>query len=173
MRYQFLLVPAAIVGAAVPAQADDLITAEKAQQLLFPGATLTPADYLMSEAEVDQLTAATGITVYRSKVRAWRASTGGWFFVDQVLGRDDRVTYALGIDDNGAVKGIEIIVGLPQYGAVIRKDWQAHFKGKRHGEPQPDGIIVSGQTLTCVHVADGISRLLATYAMFIAPKAKS
>ncbi len=171
MRFQFMLFPAAIVAAA-PVQADDLITVEKAQALLFPGATLTPADYLMSETEVDRLTEATGITVYRAKVRAWKASTGGWFFVDQVLGRDDRVTYALAINDDGSVKGIEIVVGLPQYGAVIRKDWQARFKGKRHGEAQPDGILVSGQTLTCVHVADGISRLLATYDMFIAPKAK-
>ena len=171
MRYQFLLVPAAIVAAA-PGQADEMMTVEKAQALLFPGATLTPADYLMREAEVDRLSEAPGITVYRAKVRAWRASTGGWFFVDQVLGRDDRVTYALAIDDKGAVKGIEVLVGLPQYGAIMRKDWQTRFKGRVHGEPQPEGLVVSGQTLTCVHVADGVSRLLATYDMFIAPKAK-
>ncbi len=178
MRSRFLLMPAAIIAAApvvapVAAHADDLISVEQAQKLLFPGATLTPADYTMSEAEVDQLLQKTGIPVYRSKVRAWKASTGGYFFVDQVLGRDDRVTYALAIEADGSVKGIEIVVGLPQYGAVITKPWQAHFKGLREGQPQPANIIVSGQTLTCQHVADGIARLLATYEMFIAPKAKT
>ena len=171
MRSRFLLVPAAVVAAA-PAYADDLMTLEQAQKLMFPGATLTPADYTMSEREVDQLLEKTGVPVYRSKVRVWRASTGGWFFVDQVLGRDDRVTYALALDDQGAVKGIEIIVGLPQYGAVITKPWQAHLKGLRSGQPLPEGIMVSGQTLTCAHVSDGIVRLLATYEMFIAPHAK-
>ena len=121
MRSRFLLLPAAVVVAAAPAQAENFLTVEQAQALMFPGATMTPADFTMSEHQVDELIEVTGSTVYRSKVRAWRASTGGWFFVDQVPGRDDRVTYALAVDANGAVRGIEVLVGLREYGASISR----------------------------------------------------
>jgi hypothetical protein len=169
MRSRFFLFPAAIVAAA-PAHAENFLSVEQAQALLFPGATMTPADYIMSEREVDQLTQATGATVYRAKVLAWHASTGGWFFVDQVLGRDDRVTYALALDEKGAVRGIEILVGLADYGAIRTPEWQRHLIGQRYGEGQAEPVLVSGQTLTTAHVSDGVSRLLATYAMFIAPR---
>src|SRR3954470_17881483 len=116
MRSRFLLLPvAAVVVAAAPAQAVNFLTVEQAQSLLFPDATLTPADFTMSEHQVDQLINVTGATVFRSKVRAWRASDGGWFFVDQVPGRDDRVTYALALDRTGRVRGVEVLIGLAQY----------------------------------------------------------
>ena len=168
MRSRFLLVPAAIVVAAAPVKADNFLTVEQAQALLFPGATLTPADFTMSEHQVDQLINVTGSTVYRSKVRAWRASTGGWFFIDQVPGRDDRVTYALALEPNGAVRGIEVLIGLAQYGAVTTPEWRRHFHGRRHAKGAGGDIpLVSGETLTTAHVGDGINRLLATYALFM------
>ncbi len=173
MRSRFLLVPAAMVIAAAPAQAVNFLSVEQAQSLLFPGATMTPADFTMSEHQVDQLINLTGSTVYRSKVRAWRASTGGWFFVDQVPGRDDRVTYALAIDPSGIVRGVEVMIGLPEYGAITTPEWRQHFHGRKHDTTGESEIpIVSGQTLTTAHVGEGINRLLATYALFIAPRGK-
>ena len=175
MRSRFLLLPAAVVVAAAPAQAENFLTVEQAQALMFPGATMTPADFTMSEHQVDELIEVTGSTVYRSKVRAWRASTGGWFFVDQVPGRDDRVTYALAVDANGAVRGIEVLVGLREYGAILRADWREHFTGRRHIKDASNDTeipLVSGETLTTAHVGDGINRLLATYAMFMGTNGK-
>ena len=175
MRSRFLLFPAAVVVAAAPAMADNFLTIEQAQALLFPGATMTPADFTMSENQVDELIELTGSMVYRSKVRAWRASTGGWFFVDQVPGRDDRVTYALALDQNGAVRGIEVLIGLAQYGVITTPEWRRHFHGRRHAKDANragDIPLVSGETLTTAHVGEGINRLLATYAMFIGPRAK-
>ncbi len=170
MRSRFLLVPAAIVVAATPVKADTFLSVEQAQRLLFPDATLTPADFTMSEHQVDQLINVTGATVFRSKVRAWRASNGGWFFVDQVPGRDDRVTYALALDANGAVRGVEVLIGLAQYGAITTPEWRKHFHGRRHtkGASSDNDIpLVSGETLTTAHVGEGINRLLATYALFM------
>src|SRR5689334_8972687 len=175
MRSRFLLLPAAVVMAAAPAQADNFLTIEQAQKLLFPDATLTPADFTMSEHQVDQLISVTGSTVYRSKVRAWRASTGGWFFVDQVPGRDDRVTYALALEPNGTVRGVEVLIGLAQYGAIRDPEWRGHFKGRQHTKGKAADLdipLVSGQTLTTAHVGDGINRLLATYALFMGSHGK-
>ena len=49
--------------------------------------------------------------------------------------------------------------------------WRAQFTGRQHGDPVKIGRDVqniSGATLSCEHVTDGIRRLLATYAIAIA-----
>jgi hypothetical protein len=160
-------VVAAVCGAA---HAESFLTVEEAQKLIFPGATLTPADLTLAPAQVEQLIKATQTTVFHSKVKAWRVSTGGWFFVDQVIGRDDRVTYALGIDEQGAVKGVEVLVCVPGYDKVREARWLDQFRGKRYGDSgdlMGQVSIISGTTLTSEHITEGVKRILATHALFM------
>ena len=174
MRFELFMIPvAAVVGSA--AHADNFLTVEQAQQQLFPGATFSPADFTMTTAQIAQLIELTQTTVFHSKVRAWKASTGGWFFLDQVMGRDDRVTYALALDEHGAVKGIEILVCLPGYCRVREPQWRDQFHGKRYGDGgdlMGQVSNISGESLTAEHVTEGTKRLLATYALFMAPLQK-
>ncbi|MSO99205.1 MAG: FMN-binding protein [Rhodospirillaceae bacterium] len=172
MRYQFMMFPAAIV-ASISAQAEDFLTVDKAQQLIFPGATFTPSDLTLSEAQVDQLIQLTNATVFRSRVKAWKVSTGGWFFLDQVPGRDDRITYAIGLNDDGSVKGIEILVCVASYDGVRQAGWRSQFQGKLHADgPNLANQIanITGTTLSVEHIAEGVKRVLATHALFIANK---
>jgi hypothetical protein len=172
MRYAFMLVvPALVAGAA--AQAENYLTVEQAQQQIFPGATFTAADFTLSEAEVDELLRVSQATVFRSRVRAWKVSTGGWFILDQVMGRDDRVTYAIGLRDDGSVAGIEVLVCLPGYDGVRGLQWRNQFRGKKHDASNViyDEISnISGTTLSVDHITEGVKRVLATYALFIAPR---
>jgi hypothetical protein len=85
MRFQFLMVPA-LLAASPAAFADEYMTLAQAQQAIFPGASFTSADLTLSGEQVDQLSQRTQVTVFHSKVKAWKVSTGGWFFLDQVLG---------------------------------------------------------------------------------------
>ena len=172
MRSQFLLVPAALIATA-PAYADTFLTVERAQQLIFPGATFEKADFNLSEMQVEELMAKTQATVFRSKVAAWKFSTGGWFLLDQVPGRDDRVTYAIGIGPDGKLKSVEILICLPAYGRVREYEWRDQFKGRRHGEGgdlMNEISNITGSTLTVGHIAEGVKRLLATYALFMERK---
>ena len=50
MRFQFLLIPAAIIAAA-PVQAKVFMTRGEAQQLLFPGAQFTPRFVTLTESQ--------------------------------------------------------------------------------------------------------------------------
>jgi hypothetical protein len=174
MRYEFLMVPmAAVVGSA--AHAESFLTVEDAQQLIFPGARFTAADFTLSESQVAQLIEVSQATVFHSRVKAWRVSSGGWFFLDQVVGRDDRVTYAVGLDPQGAIKGVEILVCLPNYGKVREPKWREQFRGKRYGgggDLLAEVSNISGETLTAGHVTEGVKRILATHALFLAPGAK-
>jgi len=99
--------------------------------------------------------------------RVWRVSTGDWFIVDQVLGKHELITYALGIDPQGRARGIEILEYRESHGGEVRDAaWRAQFAGKSAADPlQLDRDIrnISGATLSCRHVTDGVKRLLKLY----------
>jgi hypothetical protein len=173
VHYRLLLLPPAYVAtalAAMPVAATQYLALAEAQQLIFPGAEFIPADLTLSDEQAEQLGRVSGTTVYRNTVKAWKVSTGGWFFLDQVPGRDDRITYALGLNPDGSVKALEVMVCVSEYDQV-RGDWRRHFVGRRFSRVHLGGEIpnISGSTLSVAHLADGVTRLLATHALFIAP----
>jgi Na+-translocating ferredoxin:NAD+ oxidoreductase RnfG subunit len=96
---------------------------------------------------------------------------GGWFLVDEVLGKHEFITYALGLDASGAVKSVEIMDYRESYGYDVRKDqWRAQFTGKTAADPlklDQDIKNISGATLSSRHITDGIKRLLATYDLVL------
>jgi hypothetical protein len=172
MHSRFMLIPPACVVslAAMPVAATNFLALAEAQQLIFPGAVFTPADLLLTDAQADELGRVSGTTVYRNQVKVWKVSTGGWFFLDQVPGRDDRVTYAVGLDADGAIRSVEVLVCVAEYDQV-RGDWRRHFVGRTFSRTHlSESVpIISGATLSAAHVTDGVTRILATYKMYIAP----
>jgi Na+-translocating ferredoxin:NAD+ oxidoreductase RnfG subunit len=172
MESRFLLVPIAALVISAPAYAKTYLSVEQAQALMFPGVRLTAAFRVLSEAEAKAIERAADVAVRQHDLKAWRAATGGWFMVDQVLGKHEFITFALALDADGAVKAVEILEYLESYGDEIRDPaWRAQFTGKRHGAAlKLTGDIknISGATLSCRHVSDGIKRLLATYALVLA-----
>ena len=142
----FLFAPAALTVPA--AHATVYLTVEQAQQSLFADASFTHVDFGRRE-------------------RVWRVSAGGWFIVDQVLGKHELISYALGIDGSGRVRGVEILEYRESHGGEVRDAaWRAHFAGKSAADSlQLDRDIrnISGATLSCRHVTDGVKRLLKLY----------
>jgi Na+-translocating ferredoxin:NAD+ oxidoreductase RnfG subunit len=143
----FLAAPLAVVAPA--ALATVYLSAEQAQQAMFPGAVLTAVEGDFSKA------------------RIWSVSGGGWFIVDEVLGKHEFITYAVGLDADGSVRGVEILVYLESHGGEIRNaEWRRQFIGKTAAAPlrlDHDIRNISGATLSCRHVTDGIQRLLALH----------
>jgi hypothetical protein len=167
MRSQFFLVPIAIV-ASNPAQAYQYMTLSQAQATLFPGDKFTPRDFTMDITQVAALINATSGSVAGYRIKAWKVSSGGWLFLDQVPGRDDVITYAVAVDGAGKIKGIEILECLPRYEAIRSPEWLAQFVGKQHGaDDLVAGIeIISGTSLSSEHIAQGVRRVMAAYALF-------
>jgi hypothetical protein len=173
VRAQFLLCVPAIIASA-PVLAEDFLTLQQAQALIFPGAQFTPSDFVLSDDQIAQLLKQTEAPLFRRQVKVWRVSTGGWFFLDQVIGRDDRITYAVGLDRTGAVKGVEILTCLQKYDGIRRPDWLAQFVGKQYSNESDllnQIATISGSTLSTTHITEGVKRLLATYALFMAQRA--
>ena len=156
--------PAALV-CAVPGHATTYLTVEQAQQAIFPGAQLTRADVELTDEQREAIEDASGVDVRNRKEQVWKVEGGGWLIVDEVLGKHEFITYALGLDANGAVKQIEIMDYRETYGYEVRDaKWRAQFVGMTsHAMPKLGANVknVSGATLSCRHVTDGVRRLLA------------
>lgn len=170
MRFQFMLIPAALVASA-SVQADQYLTLEAAQQLLFPGATFDRSFFSLNDRQKEDVIDESQVTVWSRHVKVWQVSTGGWFYIDQVAGRDDWVTYAVGLDESGAVTGIEILECLERWNQVRHPDWRAQFVGKRRDTLDLDGDIlsISGTSLSVAHITEGVRRVLVTHGLFVAP----
>ena len=170
-RLEPWLIPLAAL-AATPAYATVYLSVEQAQAALCPGATLAAAPRTLTLAQVAAIQRRSGQRVLSPDLHAWKISTGGWFLVDQVIGKHEFITYAVAIDAAGAVTGIDILESRESYGGEVRRPaWRAQFVGKRaDSQLKLGGDIknISGATLSSKHITDGIKRLLVTHAVALA-----
>jgi hypothetical protein len=172
MKSRLIFLPlAGIVLAGGPAYATVYLSVEQAQAVLFPGATFQPDMRTLTDDQAKAIAHASGVDVRSKQIKAWRASTGGWFIVDEVVGKHEYIPFALALDDKGAVKGIEILEYREAYGDQIRNpEWRKQFVGKAPGtklQLEKNIRNVSGATLSCKHVTDGVERLLVTYDLVL------
>jgi Na+-translocating ferredoxin:NAD+ oxidoreductase RnfG subunit len=169
MDRPLVLFAAPLAAFAPAAHATTYLSVEQAQQAIFPGATFEAAPLVLTDAQARAIRDESGVSVRTRELRAWRVAGGGWFVVDEVVGKHDFITYAVGLDADGGVRGVEIMEYRESYGYQIRDPrWRAQFAGKKAGAPlvlDRDIRNISGATLSCRHVTDGVKRLLATHAI--------
>jgi Na+-translocating ferredoxin:NAD+ oxidoreductase RnfG subunit len=142
--------PAAAIAIALPAYAYQYSSAEEAMQQTFP------------EAEFQAI----------HPGRIWKALSGGrlagYFFVDHVIGKHLYIDYSVALGADGRVRRVEILTYRESYGyEVANAGWLAQFIGKSSGSALSVGQDIrniSGATLSCRHVTDGVKRILAYYA---------
>jgi hypothetical protein len=164
---RWAVLPAA-VAIAPCAYATQYLTIEQAQQLIFPGATLAPEETVrISDEQRREIERRTGLNVRQREQRVWRSNQGGFFIVDEVVGKHEFITYAAGINADGSVRQIEILDYRESYGYEVRTPaWRRQFVGKRAGDHlklDEDIKNIGGATLSCRHITDGVKRLLAFY----------
>ena len=176
MRLSPLFTAATALVASTSGYATDYLSVEQAQQVFFPGANLVAASLQLSPAQAKVVAQKSGVKLRAAAVRVWAVTGGGWFFVDEVLGKHEFITYAVGLDAAGAVRGVEILSYREAYGGQITTPkWRAQFAGKTNASPlQLDADIanITGATLSCRHVMEGVKRVLTIYEIaLIAPGA--
>ncbi len=169
MKFQFLLVPAAIVASAMPAQAKIYMDIAQAQQLMFPGATFEEHFITLDQTQFNEIIQDANVNVYSRQVKAWRVSTGGWFIVDQVRGKDDWISYAVSVSSKGTVDQVEILECLEKYDGITIPEWRAQFHGKKHGGNFTNVELISGSTLSSSQMVQGIKKILSTIDLILAP----
>jgi hypothetical protein len=168
MRSQLFLVPAAIIASA-PSVAATYMSVEEAQQAMFPGASFTENFVKLDQDQFNAIITDSDVNVWSRDIKAWKVSTGGWFIIDQVRGRDDWITYAIGVSPKGGVKQIEILECLDKYDGITQPEWLSQFYGRHHGNKFDDIQIISGSTLSSSQLAAGVKRIMSTLALVLDP----
>jgi Na+-transporting NADH:ubiquinone oxidoreductase subunit NqrC len=167
---QWLVVPSLLCGT-LPVHAVTYLTVEQAQAAIFPGRKLTPAGVSLSREQRKAIEKASDVRVRNPDLKIWKVEGGGWFLLDEVIGKHEFITYAVGLTGDGAVKQIEVLDYRETYGGQVRDEkWRAQFTGKKHGAKlklDDDIRNISGATLSSRHIADGVRRLLATYELVL------
>lgn len=153
-------------------RAETFLSIEQAQIALWGEATrLSPVEVALSKEQVRAIEKASGERVRNPRLRAWRSEEGDWFLVDQVLGKHEFIDLAVAITRQGKVQGIEVLTYRETYGGEIREPrWRAQFQGRDGSEVlKLDQQIrnISGATLSCRHVTDGVNRLLQTWSLVL------
>lgn len=167
-------VPAIVAPAAIcaPAHAVQYLTVEQAQQTLFPDADRFVSQPVeLSAAQREAIEDYADVRMRTDTQPVWRVEAGGrqigWFVLDEVYGKHEFITYAVALDADGAVQGIEVLDYRETHGGEIRNArWREQFHGKQYGDELDLGDTIqniSGATLSCKHITEGVRRVLALH----------
>ncbi|MBV8144832.1 MAG: FMN-binding protein [Gammaproteobacteria bacterium] len=173
------------LGAGLPAQivvASEYLSIDGAQKALFPQADRFSEVILsLSPAQRDRVAALAGPQPPHRSLRAWRALHGaeqlGFVFVDEVIGKEDFITYALAIDAGGRLSAPEVLVYRESHGGEIRNPgWRRQFAGRQGLDQlrvQTDIKNIAGATLSCEHLTEGVRWLAALWQVALQPAASA
>ncbi len=168
---RLVLAGAIATAALAPAAAFavDYMSAEQAAQLMFPEAErFDTRDFLLDAAALQALDAQ-GVrgrsTRWPVKLARRGEQTLGYVVSDEVIGKFELISYAVGIGLDGAVKQVEVLSYRESHGGEVRLPaWRRQFVGKTAASPLRVGddiANISGATLSCTHVTDGVKRIVA------------
>jgi len=172
-----LIIGLAVVSAPIIAQAKIYVSVEQAQKVLYPNKSLTKNPIIITDDLQDRMRSASSIRHPFKGDRIWRAVEGGWFIVDEVVGKHEMITYAVALSPSGAVTGIEILDYVESYGyEVAEVPWRNQFIGKTAADPiklNKDIQNIGGATLSCKHLTDGVKRVAVLYDLALKSQAKA
>lgn len=150
--------------------ATQYLTQEQAQQVIFPEANaFKPSTLQLTLEHMAQVEKLAGLP---ARSVAWRVIAAyhddkllGHIVFDDVIGKFELISYAVGLQPDATVRQIEILSYRESHGFEIKNaNWRKQFVGKNAsaGLKIGEGVAnISGATLSCTHVTDGVRRIAA------------
>lgn len=173
MRYSgWTLAPLVVLAMPAPAYAAQYMTTEDALRHAFPTAdAFTSSTISLGPAQWQKIGAEAPAPVASRDPQVWAATaagnTLGHVYVDEVLGKQLFIRYAVAIGPDSRVQRVEILEYRETHGFEVRNTrWLAQFAGKDSTSALQLGSEIkniSGATLSCRHVTQGVRRLLAIH----------
>ena len=161
---------ALFAAAAVPAGvcAATYATADEVAHRAFKSATAF-SDVLVTPAPADAAALSAPGAPPHGVLRTIEARQGdavlGRVIVDSVVGKFEQIDYAVALDAAGKVLAVEILTYREGHGGEVRMpSWRNQFVGKTAADALHVGADIaniSGATLSCTHVTDGVHRIVA------------
>lgn len=140
---------------------------DQARKLIWGEKTFTSHPVTLSKTQMKAIKKSSKTRVRNAKLNAWKSETDEWFIIDQIIGKHENIDVAFGITNTGQIKGIEVLEYRESYGhQIINPKWMAQFYNRQGLEVlKLDKHIknISGATLSCRHLTDGVNRLTHTW----------
>jgi len=167
--YSLAIAGLAMISLPMIAHAKIYLSIEQAQKILLPNKQLNKMPMIISDELQEKMRAASSIRYPFQGDRIWKSNDGGWFIVDEVVGKHEMITYAVGLSHSGNITGIEILEYVESYGyEVAEAQWRKQFVGKNANDPiklNQDIQNIGGATLSCKHITDGVKRVSVLYEL--------
>ena len=164
------LATASVAALSAPgAYAVEYLTAEQAARSMFADADRFEPREVEFDAGALRELAAAGVAARSARWPVQVARRGdatlGYVVIDNVVGKFELITYAVGIGRDGSVRQVEILTYRESHGFEVRlPGWRRQFVGKTRASPLRVGddiANISGATLSCSHVTEGVRRIVA------------
>lgn len=167
---------AAAVVSAVPvtAFAVDYMSAAQAAKAMFAEADrFEEREIVLDAGAMRRFEEQAGMRVRSARWKLMLAMRGdetlGVVIVDEVIGKFELITYAVGVRRDGSIQQIEILSYRESHGGEVRLPaWRQQFVGKGPAaalDVGSDISNISGATLSTRHVTDGVRRAVRLVAM--------
>lgn len=147
----------------------DYLSVAQAQKVMFPNATSFVAQPVsLTEQQRQAISAKAGTRINPAMWNLFAAKSGetllGYVVTDAVIGKFQLINYAVAFGTDGAIRDVEILSYREEHGGEIRtRAWRKQFEGKADPAPLQVGediLGISGATMSCTHVTEGIKRLV-------------
>jgi Na+-translocating ferredoxin:NAD+ oxidoreductase RnfG subunit len=135
---------------------------------MFPDATsFVERNTALSPEQIRSVAARAGGPVDPALWKLSAAMAGdrllGYVVVDSVVGKFELINYAVAIAPDGSIRDVEVLSYREAHGGEVRtRAWRNQFVGKSASSPLSIGndiANISGATLSCTHLTDGIRRI--------------
>jgi Na+-translocating ferredoxin:NAD+ oxidoreductase RnfG subunit len=160
------------------AHAERYLTADEARKLCFPKADRFEERVArFTDAQKKSIASKSRVAVLNRGQRYWLAYHDtnflGVLVADHVLGKHEIIDYAIAIAPAGEVSQVEILEYRESHGYEVRNQkWRDQFRGKNVKSKlrlNDDIYNISGATISCRQVTEGVKRVLATYELVLRP----
>ncbi len=150
------------------------MTAEEAQHSMFAEATVfRDVSPHLNGDQMNEVQKLAGLPARSVSWRVMAAYKGeqllGYMVQDDVIGKYELISYAVGLNPDASVRQVEILNYRESHGAEIKNAaWRKQFVNKTAQSglrPGEDIATISGATLSCTHVTDGVRRIAAIVAV--------
>ncbi len=159
---------------APPAWAVDYYTPQEILTLFYPKAVITIETKTLTPEQLGKAKTILGRGGINKTWSIHVAKIGkkiqGYVFIDNVLGRERPITYAVNIAPDGQVREIEVLVYRENYGAQVKNQaFRRQFVGRKTSDTLTLGQdiqTISGATISARSITFGVKRALAVWQQF-------
>jgi thiamine biosynthesis lipoprotein len=162
-----------------PAGAAEYLTRDEALALAFPeGVAVEARTVTATKEEVKALETRLGRKGLAPKFAYFAGRKGGkllgYAVITEARGKSQPFTYMVAADPKGTITTVELLAYRESHGGEIRqRRFLDQFKGKNHESPlklRSDIHNISGATISCRSITDGIRAVLACLDMLVLPR---